>query len=153
MQERQSTYVVSLSKWDTHNQKPQSKQIIQPPRDLSIPKFSQNAPSQWTCDLSGWKIEKRKINSTSIGGRVKPIWRIILQTPSGRTSEKYEGRISDMRGRPITTVLWGFLNESLCCDSAFAHKKEFYIFKFPKRFLEISWREISQFQSQLLCQS
>jgi hypothetical protein len=28
--------------------------------------------------------------------------------------------------------------ESLCCDSAFAHKKEFYIFKFPKRFLEIS---------------
>ncbi len=33
--------------------------------------------------------------------------------------------------------------ESLCCDSAFAHKKKFYIFKFPKRFLEISWREIS----------
>ncbi len=28
--------------------------------------------------------------------------------------------------------------ESLCCDSAFAHKKEFYIFKFPKRFSEIS---------------
>jgi hypothetical protein len=28
--------------------------------------------------------------------------------------------------------------ESLCCHSAFAHKKEFYIFKFPKRFLEIS---------------
>jgi hypothetical protein len=30
--------------------------------------------------------------------------------------------------------------ESLCCDSAFAHltKKEFYIFKFPERFLEIS---------------
>jgi hypothetical protein len=28
--------------------------------------------------------------------------------------------------------------ESLCCDSAFAHKKKFYIFKFPKRFLEIS---------------
>ncbi len=43
--------------------------------------------------------------------------------------------------------------ESLCCDSAFAHKKKFYIFKFPKRFLEISWREIFQFQSQLLCQS
>ncbi len=43
--------------------------------------------------------------------------------------------------------------ESLCCDSAFAHKKEFYIFKFLKRFSEISWRETSQFQSQLLCQS
>jgi hypothetical protein len=28
--------------------------------------------------------------------------------------------------------------EYLCCDSAFAHKKEFYIFEFPKRFLEIS---------------
>jgi hypothetical protein len=28
--------------------------------------------------------------------------------------------------------------ESLCCDSAFAHKKKFYIFKFPKRFSEIS---------------
>jgi hypothetical protein len=28
--------------------------------------------------------------------------------------------------------------ESLCRDSAFAHKKEFYIFKFPERFLEIS---------------
>jgi hypothetical protein len=26
----------------------------------------------------------------------------------------------------------------LCCDSAFAHKKELYIFKFPERFLEIS---------------
>ncbi len=33
--------------------------------------------------------------------------------------------------------------EYLCCDSAFAHKKEFYIFKFPERFLEISWTEIS----------
>jgi hypothetical protein len=28
--------------------------------------------------------------------------------------------------------------ESLCLDSAFAHKKDFYIFKFPKRFSEIS---------------
>jgi hypothetical protein len=28
--------------------------------------------------------------------------------------------------------------EFLCCDSAFAHKKEFYIFKFPERFLVIS---------------
>ncbi len=28
--------------------------------------------------------------------------------------------------------------ESLCCDSAFAHKRDFYIFKFPKRFSEIS---------------
>ncbi len=28
--------------------------------------------------------------------------------------------------------------ESLCCDSAFAHKKEFSIFQFPKRFSEIS---------------
>jgi hypothetical protein len=34
---------------------------------------------------------------------------------------------------------------SLCCDSAFAHKKEFYIFKFPERFLEISCAEISLF--------
>jgi hypothetical protein len=33
--------------------------------------------------------------------------------------------------------------ESLCCDSAFAHKKEFSIFKFPERFLEISWTESS----------
>jgi hypothetical protein len=33
--------------------------------------------------------------------------------------------------------------KSLCCDSAFAHKKEFYIFKFPERFLEISCAEIS----------
>ncbi len=37
--------------------------------------------------------------------------------------------------------------ESLCCDSAFAHKKKIYIFKFPKRFSEISWRDISQFHS------
>jgi hypothetical protein len=28
--------------------------------------------------------------------------------------------------------------EYLCCNSAFAHKKEFYIFKFPEMFLEIS---------------
>jgi hypothetical protein len=35
--------------------------------------------------------------------------------------------------------------KSLCCDSAFAHKKEFYIFKFPERFLEISCAEISLF--------
>ncbi len=34
---------------------------------------------------------------------------------------------------------------SLCCDSAFAHKKEFSIFKFPEWFLEISGREISQY--------
>ncbi len=32
--------------------------------------------------------------------------------------------------------------ESLCCESAFAHKKEFYIFKFPKRFSEISCVDI-----------
>jgi hypothetical protein len=35
--------------------------------------------------------------------------------------------------------------KSLCCDSAFSHKKEFYIFKFPERFLEISCAEISLF--------
>jgi hypothetical protein len=35
--------------------------------------------------------------------------------------------------------------KSLCCDSAFAHKKEFSIFKFPERFLEISCAEISLF--------
>jgi hypothetical protein len=29
---------------------------------------------------------------------------------------------------------------SLCCDSAFAHKKEFSIFKFPERILKISHR-------------
>ncbi len=33
--------------------------------------------------------------------------------------------------------------EYLCCDSAFAHKKEFPIFEFPERFLEISCAEIS----------
>jgi hypothetical protein len=32
---------------------------------------------------------------------------------------------------------------SLCCDSAFAHKKEFSIFKIPERFLMISCAEIS----------
>ncbi len=30
--------------------------------------------------------------------------------------------------------------ESLCCDSAFAHKKKFYIFKFPKRY----WRSLEE---------
>jgi hypothetical protein len=35
--------------------------------------------------------------------------------------------------------------KSRCCDSAFPHKKEFYIFKFPERFLEISCAEISLF--------
>ena len=49
---------------------------------------------------------------------------------------------------PITEKVWTVLGpefgcedsytESLCCDSAFAHKKKFYIFEFPKRFLEIS---------------
>jgi hypothetical protein len=33
--------------------------------------------------------------------------------------------------------------ESLCCDSAFTHKKEISIFKFPERFSEISWTESS----------
>jgi hypothetical protein len=32
---------------------------------------------------------------------------------------------------------------SLCCDSAFAHKKEISIFKFPERILEISWRDLT----------
>ena len=32
---------------------------------------------------------------------------------------------------------------SLCCDSALAHKKEFSIFKFPERFLEISCRDLT----------
>jgi hypothetical protein len=41
--------------------------------------------------------------------------------------------------------------KSLCCDSAFAHKKEFSIFKFPERFRR-SLGEISQFQQLLfLC--
>ncbi len=33
----------------------------------------------------------------------------------------------------------------LCCDSAFAHKKKFSIFKFPERFLEISTRDLTLF--------
>ena len=33
--------------------------------------------------------------------------------------------------------------KSLCCDSAFAHKKEFSVFKFPKRFSEFSWAKRS----------
>ncbi len=33
--------------------------------------------------------------------------------------------------------------ESLCCDSALAHKKEFYIFKFPDWFLAISSRDLT----------
>jgi hypothetical protein len=33
--------------------------------------------------------------------------------------------------------------ESLCCDLAFAHKKEFSIFKFPERFLEVSCRDLT----------
>jgi hypothetical protein len=32
---------------------------------------------------------------------------------------------------------------SLCCDSAFAHKKEFSIFKFSERFSKISWTKTS----------
>jgi hypothetical protein len=31
---------------------------------------------------------------------------------------------------------------SLCCDSAFAHKKDFF-FNFPVRFLEISCRDLT----------
>ncbi len=38
---------------------------------------------------------------------------------------------------------------SLCCDSAFAHKKEFSIFKFPKRFLEITSRDLTSFTNPL----
>jgi hypothetical protein len=34
---------------------------------------------------------------------------------------------------------------SLCCGSAFAHKKEFSIFKFPERFSEISCRDLTIF--------
>jgi hypothetical protein len=37
---------------------------------------------------------------------------------------------------------------SLSCDSAFAHKKKFSIFKFPERFSEISRRDLTIF---LLC--
>ena len=33
--------------------------------------------------------------------------------------------------------------KSLCCDSEFAHKKEFSVFKFPKRFSEFSWAKRS----------
>jgi hypothetical protein len=33
----------------------------------------------------------------------------------------------------------------LCCDSAFAQKKEFSIFKFPEMFLEISCRDLTIF--------
>jgi hypothetical protein len=34
---------------------------------------------------------------------------------------------------------------SVCFDSAFAHKKECSIFKFPERFLEISCRDLTIF--------
>ncbi len=40
--------------------------------------------------------------------------------------------------RAIGDVCEDSYMESLCCDLAFAHKKKFHIFKFPKRFLEIS---------------
>jgi hypothetical protein len=40
--------------------------------------------------------------------------------------------------------------KSLCCDSAFAHKKEFSVFKFPKRFLEFSWAKRSLYSLYLL---
>jgi hypothetical protein len=32
---------------------------------------------------------------------------------------------------------------SVCCDSAFAHKMEFSIFKFPEMFSEISCRDLT----------
>jgi hypothetical protein len=46
------------------------------------------------------------------------------------------------------TICWQQLceysyTEYLCCDSAFAHKKEFSIFKFPEWFLEISCRDLT----------
>ncbi len=34
---------------------------------------------------------------------------------------------------------------SLCCDSAFAHKKNFSIFKIPEMFLKISCRDLTIF--------
>jgi hypothetical protein len=37
--------------------------------------------------------------------------------------------------------------KSLCCDSAFAHKKEFSVFKFPKRFSEFSWAKSSLYST------
>jgi hypothetical protein len=40
--------------------------------------------------------------------------------------------------------------KSLCCDSAFAHKKEYSVFKFPKRFLEFSWAKRSLYSLYLL---
>ncbi len=40
--------------------------------------------------------------------------------------------------------VWVYLyTEYQCCDSAFAHKKELSIFKFPERFLETSCAAIS----------
>jgi hypothetical protein len=48
-------------------------------------------------------------------------------------------------GRVSYTGCEDSYTKSLCCDSAFAHKKEFHIFKFPERFLEISCAEISLF--------
>jgi hypothetical protein len=38
---------------------------------------------------------------------------------------------------------------SLCCDSAFAQKKEFSIFEFPERFSEISCRDLAALASTL----
>jgi hypothetical protein len=40
--------------------------------------------------------------------------------------------------------------KSLCCDSSFAHKKEYSVFKFPKRFLEFSWAKRSLYSLYLL---
>ncbi len=36
---------------------------------------------------------------------------------------------------------------SLYCDSAFAHMKDFFNFEFPKRFLEISCRDLNSLAS------
>jgi hypothetical protein len=66
------------------------------------------------------------------------------------------GTIPQVRPEGVFRLVGGNLNcastkcedsytKSLCCDSAFAHKKELYIFKLPERFLEISCAEISLF--------
>jgi hypothetical protein len=48
------------------------------------------------------------------------------------------GRMQQEGGVMTSVACEDSYMESLCCDSAFAHKKKFYIFKFPKRFSEIS---------------
>ncbi len=48
---------------------------------------------------------------------------------------------------PCVSTVWGFLHGISMLWLSICSQEEIYIFKFPKRFSEISWREISQFHS------